>query len=166
MQLHPAVTIITLPSPALVDYARQSVDLAARLGLGHIYYHAPTAAAIGKINADGKLGSAGRYALYLVVDQPHKEAIGVITLRSDDDLDHTLHLGYWLHPNFRKRGIMAIGLQKVMTEIVGERGYLPKIVATVASGNAASQALLGKLNFTKAKVSDVMSMIVFTLRPK
>jgi [ribosomal protein S5]-alanine N-acetyltransferase len=73
--------------------------------------------------------------------------VGACLLWNFDPTYHCAEIGYELHPDFWRQGIMAEGLSTVLTYGFGELG-LHRIEANPLAGNPASQKILLKLGFT------------------
>ena len=63
---------------------------------------------------------------------------GVIDLKKTDWRAGTTEIGYWLHPDFRGRGLMSEAVRLLGDWALGEQG-MQRVEIRVATGNLASQ---------------------------
>lgn len=104
---------------------------------------ADTGAYIDKMNC-GIAG--GRWIVWAMEDLESHKVVGSISLWNLNDEDHSGELGYGIHPDFQRRGLMKEALRAVV-----EYGWrvmgLRKIEAYTEIDNAPSNGLLERCGF-------------------
>lgn len=88
----------------------------------------------------------GKGAWWKIVDKQTGERAGVIGFYCYMPQHNKAEIGYWLLPQFWKRGIISEALAAVVHFLINRKG-VHRIEALVEEGNSASNAVLEKAGF-------------------